>query len=127
MQDFYNLIINLTDKIRAVWGLRVEDFDQVIGSMSKSDPRHVHNKVTDFLPGLNLTYKLNNKTNIRLSGSQTVVRPEFRELSTFQFYDFDLGATVAGNTGLVRTKVTNFDLRYEIIREAENCLRGCFL
>jgi len=106
------------DKLRIVWGLRVEDFDQVIGSMKKSDPRFVHNVKTDYLPGLNLTYKLNNKTNLRLSGSQTIIRPEFRELSTFQFYDFDLGATVAGYTGLVRTKVTNFDLRYELYPRA---------
>lgn len=111
---FLQLDNQFTDKLRVVWGLRVEDFDQVIGSMKKSDPRHVYNKVTDYLPGLNVTYKLNTKTNLRLSGSQTVIRPEFRELSTFQFYDFDLGATVAGYTGLVRTKVSNFDLRYEL-------------
>lgn len=104
----------VTEKIRAVWGLRVENFDQVIGSVNKYDPRHVYSKVTDYLPGLNMTYKLNNKTNLRLSASQTVIRPEFRELSTFQFFDFDLGATVAGNTALVRTKVSNFDLRYEM-------------
>ena len=103
----------ITSKLSTVWGVRVEDFDQVIGSVAKTDPRHVYNRVTDYLPGVNLTYKVNNKTNLRLSGSQTVVRPEFRELSTFQFYDFDLSATVAGNTGLVRTKVTNLDLRYE--------------
>ncbi len=106
------------DKIRAVWGLRVEDYDQLIGSVRKSDPRFVNNKKTDFLPGLNLTYKVNNLTNVRLSASQTVIRPEFRELSTFQFYDFDLGATVAGNTGLERTKVSNFDLRYELYPRA---------
>ena len=104
----------VTKKFRAVWGLRVENFDQVVGSMKKSDPRHVYSKVTDFLPGVNLTYKLTDQSNFRASGSQTVIRPEFRELSTFQFYDFDLGATVAGNTALVRTKVTNFDLRYEM-------------
>lgn len=108
----------LSSKLRVVWGLRVEDFDQLIGSVRKSDPRHVYNKVTDYLPGVNLTYKLNDKTNLRVSGSQTVVRPEFRELSTFQFYDFDLSATVAGNTGLVRTKVTNFDIRYELYPRA---------
>ena len=108
----------ITNKLKIVWGLRIEDFDQVIGSMKKSDPRHVYNKVTDYLPGLNATYKLNPKTNIRLSGSQTVIRPEFRELSTFQFYDFDLGATVAGFTGLQRTKVSNFDLRYELYPKA---------
>ncbi len=103
----------ITDNIRVVWGLRVEDFDQVIGSMKQSDPRHFHSRVTDYLPGINATYKVNNKTNVRLSGSQTVIRPEFRELSAFQFYDFDLGATVAGYSGLQRTKVSNLDLRYE--------------
>lgn len=101
-------------KFRVVWGLRVEDFDQVVGSLKKSDPRHVYSKVTDFLPGVNATYKLDNLTNVRLSASQTVIRPEFRELSTFSFYDFDLGASVVGNAGLGRTKATNFDLRYEI-------------
>jgi TonB-dependent receptor len=105
---------SITEKLRVVWGLRVEDFDQLVGSVKKSDPRFVNSKVTDYLPGINATYKLNNKTNIRLSGSQTVIRPEFRELSTFSFYDFDLGASVLGNTGLVRTKVSNFDVRYEL-------------
>ncbi len=108
----------ISNQLRAVWGLRVEDFDQLIGSVRKTDPRFVNSKVTDFLPGVNITYKVNNSTNVRISGSQTVVRPEFRELSTFQFYDFDLGATVAGNTGLKRTKVSNFDLRYELYPKA---------
>ena len=107
-----------TDKLRAVWGARVEDYDQVVGSMKASDPRHVHSQVRDYLPALNLTYKLNNTTNIRLAGSQTVIRPEFRELSTFAFYDFELGATVLGNTKLQRTKVTNLDLRYELYPRA---------
>ncbi len=104
----------LSDNFRAVWGVRVENFDQVVGSTKQWDPRFVHSTVTDWLPGVNLTYKVNNNTNIRLAGSQTVIRPEFRELSTFQFFDFDLGATVAGNPSLVRTKVTNIDLRYEL-------------
>ncbi|MEO5781682.1 MAG: TonB-dependent receptor, partial [Ginsengibacter sp.] len=107
-----------SNKIRLTWGLRVEDFDQLIGSTRKSDPRFVHNQVRDFLPGANLTYKLNDKTNLRFSGSQTVVRPEFRELSGFAFYDFDLGATVTGSPTLQRTKITNADIRYEIYPKA---------
>ncbi len=99
---------------RLVWGVRVEDFDQLIGSVKTSDRRHVHSRVTDFLPGLNLTYKPSSKTNIRLSASQTIVRPEFRELSNFAFYDFELNAQVAGNNGARRTKITNADVRYEV-------------
>ena len=107
-----------SSKLRVVWGLRIENFDQLIGSVKQSDPRHLHSKKTDYLPGLNFTYKVNATTNIRVSGSQTVIRPEFRELSTFQFYDFDLGATVAGNANLERTKVSNFDIRYELYPRA---------
>jgi outer membrane receptor protein involved in Fe transport len=103
-----------TDKLRATWGVRVEDYDQLIGSVKQSDIRHLHTEVRDFLPGVNITYKIGTTANLRLSGSQTVVRPEFRELSDFQFYDFDLGATVAGNKNLVRTKISNADLRYEL-------------
>ncbi|MEJ7770243.1 MAG: TonB-dependent receptor, partial [Chitinophagaceae bacterium] len=104
----------LSAPLRVVWGLRVEHYDQLIGSVKTSDPRHTYTKVIDYLPGVNATYKLNSKTNIRLSGSQTVVRPELRELSFLNIYDFELNASVQGFPALKRTKVTNLDLRYEV-------------
>lgn len=107
-----------TDKFRVVWGLRVENYDQLVGSVKKWDPRHSYSKITDYLPGLNATYKINQKTNLRLSGSQTVIRPELRELSSLNLYDFELNASVQGNPLLKRTKVTNADLRYEIYPRA---------
>ncbi|MEP6594520.1 MAG: TonB-dependent receptor [Ginsengibacter sp.] len=113
--QFDNLLYN---RFRIVWGLRVENFDQIIGSVKQSDDRHFHSKKTDFLPGVNITYKINDKTNIRISGSQTIIRPEFRELSSYSFYDFDLGATVAGEPRLQRSKISNADLRYEIYPRA---------
>jgi outer membrane receptor protein involved in Fe transport len=108
----------LADNFRVVWGVRVENYDQLVGSVKKWDPRHTHSEVLDFLPGLNATYKLNEKTNIRLSGSQTVIRPELRELSFLNLYDFELNASVQGNPALERTKATNFDLRYELYPRA---------
>ncbi len=111
---FLQLENQFSAKLRATYGVRVEDYDQIIGSLKQSDRRHLHTEVLDFLPGANITYRVNSKTNLRLSGSQTVIRPEFRELSDFAFYDFDLSATVSGNRSLERTKVTNMDLRYEI-------------
>ncbi|MFZ1452973.1 MAG: TonB-dependent receptor, partial [Ferruginibacter sp.] len=104
----------LFKKLRIVWGLRVEHFDQLVGSVKKWDPRHTYSKVTDFLPGMNATYKLNPKTNIRFSASQTVIRPELRELTALNLYDFELNASVTGNPSLKRTKITNLDLRYEL-------------
>ncbi len=104
---------NFTHWFRAVWGLRVENFDQLVGSVRRSDDRFVNTRVTDFLPALNMTFKLTNNMNLRVAGSQTVVRPEFREVSPLAYYDFDLGATVIGNKFIERTKITNADLRWE--------------
>ncbi|MEO6134196.1 MAG: TonB-dependent receptor [Ginsengibacter sp.] len=111
---FIQLENQFSKKLKATYGLRLENYDQVTGSMRKSDPRFIHSEILDYLPALNITYQLNTKTNLRLSGSQTVIRPEFRELSDFAFYDFDLGATVTGNPTLARTQVSNADLRYEL-------------
>ena len=104
----------LAKNLRVVWGLRIEDYDQLVGSVKVWDERHTHSEVTDFLPGLNATWKFNNKTNLRLSASQTVVRPELRELAALNLYDFELNASVQGNPALERTKVINTDLRYEL-------------
>jgi hypothetical protein len=111
---FLQLDNPIGEKLRLLWGVRFESYDQLVGSVRKDDPRHVNTIVKDFLPGFNLTYKLNNKTNFRIAAGQTVIRPEFRELSPFAFYDFELGAQVVGNRTAERTKVSNFDLRYEL-------------
>ena len=111
-----------SEKLRIVWGVRLEDFDQLIGSVKSSDDRFVHTRVTDFLPGINVTYKINAQTNLRVSGSQTVARPEFRELSPFAFYDFELNAQVVGNSKVKRTKISNIDLRYEVYPRAGELL-----
>jgi TonB-dependent receptor len=117
----------LSPQWRVIWGVRVEDFDQVVGSVKTSDPRHVHSRVRDFLPGVNLTFKPNDKTNVRFGASQTIVRPEFRELSPFAFYDFELNAQVVGNSQARRTKITNLDLRYELYpRAGELMTAGVF-
>jgi outer membrane receptor protein involved in Fe transport len=112
---------------RVVWGLRVENYDQLIGSVKKWDPRHTYSVVTDFLPGFNSTYKVNTKTNLRFSGSQTVIRPELRELASLNLYDFELNASVQGNPQLKRTKVSNLDARYELYpRAGEMITLGAF-
>lgn len=108
----------LSNKLRLVWGIRAEHFDQLVGSVKVWDPRHSYSKVLDFLPGMNATIKVNTKTNVRISASQTVIRPELRELSFLNIYDFELNASVQGNPLLKRTKVSNLDLRYELYPKA---------
>lgn len=105
---------NIGEKIRFVWGARVENFHQVLNSKSYGgDPIDIDTTYFDILPSLNFTYAITEKINIRVAGSQTVARPEFRELAPFTFYDFNTSAAVVGNPALLRTNITNADVRFE--------------
>lgn len=67
----------------------------------------------DVFPSLNMTYKLNEKHQLRAAYGRSVNRPEFRELSTSVYYDFELGSSVMGNYNLKQAYIDNCDLRYE--------------
>lgn len=115
------------EKFRLVWGVRYEGYNQQLNGFSSNKPVAVNTTVGDILPSANFTYKLNPKTNFRFTASQTVVRPEFRELSPFAFYDFEILAAVQGNPKLERTRITNLDLRYELYpRAGEMITAGVF-
>lgn len=105
---------SISKKLRVVWGLRVENFEQRLNSYSFSSQRvKVDTSYIDFLPSANFIYALNDKMNLRVAASRSVSRPEFREIAPFAFYDFNLFALVAGNPILKRTQITNLDLKYE--------------
>ncbi len=67
----------------------------------------------DLFPSINTTYKLSRDHQLRASYGRSINRPEFREISTSVFYDFDLSSNVQGNTELKACHVDNVDLRYE--------------
>lgn len=102
-------------KFRLVWGARVEAYQQHLESRNLVPS---NNEAVDVLPSFNLNYMQSEKVNIRLTASQTVSRPEFREISPFTFYDYERDGVVAGNPKLTRTKITNADLRYEVYPRA---------
>ena len=67
----------------------------------------------DIFPSVNITYRLNDRHQLRAAYGKSVNRPEFRELSTSVYYDFELGSGVMGNYDLKPAYIDNFDLRYE--------------
>jgi hypothetical protein len=102
------------EKFRVIWGARAEFFEQFLSSRDLSLKRVVINtEKWDILPSLNLTYSVNNKNQIRFSASQTVARPEFREIAPFQFFDYEQIWGVSGDVDLKRTSILNGDIRYE--------------
>lgn len=65
------------------------------------------------LPSVNLIYKLTEEMNLRASYSQSMSRPEFREVSPFVYYDFVRDVNLTGNVNLLQTFIHNADLRWE--------------
>lgn len=100
------------ENVRIVYGLRVEKFDLNVETEDPNQPKVKLNN-TDFLPSVNFTYALTKKANFRASYYRSVARPEFRELSLFSYYDYEMLASVQGNPNLKRTVIDNADLRYE--------------
>lgn len=109
--------------LRLIAGARVESNNQKLNSFDLQDRRvKVNLENTDILPSVNLTYNLSGAANLRAAFSQTVSRPEFRELAPFAFYDFSTVSVVYGNPNLRRALVKNFDLRFEMFPNAGEIL-----
>lgn len=68
---------------------------------------------TDYLPSLNVTWFMTEESQLRFAASQTINRPQFRELSPSPFRDPKTRFESVGNPNLDQSTVTNFDLRYE--------------
>lgn len=117
--SFYGMLDNnVGENLRIVWGARAEFFTQKLHSFFNSassdpDPIDVSTKKLDILPSINFIYSLSNKTNIRVAGSKTVIRPELREFAPFGYYDYEASSFVVGNPDLLSTDIYNADLRFE--------------
>jgi len=102
-------------KLRLIYGVRMESFNQKLNAAQRGlDTIKLNFTKVDFLPSANLVYALTPKTNLRLSYSETVNRPEFRELAPFGFFEYITGLFVFGNETISRAKINNYDFRYEI-------------
>ena len=108
------------NKLRIIAGLRYEYDEQKVNGFERTsgDTVNVNQANNDLLPSLNLTYALNDKTNLRASLTQTVSRPELREIAPFAFINFVTGSQLTGNPELEESLIQNYDLRYELFPNA---------
>ncbi len=103
-------------KLGIYTGVRFEYSNLELTSNTKDtevSPLKRNYKHKDFFPSFNAVYKFDDKNQLRASYGRSVNRPEFREVSSSVFYDFDLASSVQGNTELENCYINNFDLRYE--------------
>lgn len=129
--SFFGMIdLPVSARVRLVGGARVERFSQVVDTFDLFDTGEdgaaetIRGEIeeTDIFPSLNVVYALRSDQNVRVGLSQTVNRPEFRELAPFEFTDIVGGRAIVGNPDLTRSLIQNFDLRWEWFPRAEEVL-----
>ncbi|HYQ89958.1 MAG TPA: TonB-dependent receptor, partial [Candidatus Binatia bacterium] len=114
----YSMIdLPLPGRLRLVGGARIESSDQAVQAKSPFVTNAVQTDVRlkndEVLPAVNLTYAATERMNVRAGFSKTVSRPELREMSPFDIYDYETGFTEIGNPQIQATPLHNYDLRWE--------------
>ena len=107
--------VNFDDRLRLTLGGRQEDFNQVSTTFDLFRPETAavaELSRKEFLPAFSATY-IHNDQQFRFAYSETVSRPDFRELSTSPFIDPETGREIFGNPNLDITSITNIDFRWE--------------
>jgi outer membrane receptor for ferrienterochelin and colicin len=104
----------LSPRVEFIGGARVERSEVEVASLSSAgEPSLATPSFTDVLPSLALNVKMTERTNLRLSATQTLSRPEYRELSPVLFREVIGFDNVKGNADLTRALVQNYDARWE--------------
>ena len=104
-----------SSKLRVITGARIENSqveinaEPTVGAAVLARP-----EFTDVLPALTLNFQLAETQNLRFSASQTLSRPEYRELAEIQYRDVIGGDNIIGNPNLKRTLIRNLDVRWEL-------------
>ena len=123
----YGMIdIAFAARTRLVAGARLENFDQTVTTLDPfglfQTQVQAQNKNTDVFPAINFVQGVSENSNIRLSYSTTVNRPEFRELAEFEFTDVVGNRAVKGNSALQRALIQNVDARWEMFTGGRSVL-----
>jgi outer membrane receptor protein involved in Fe transport len=109
--------LSLGSRWRVVAGARVEDANIVVSTINPLVPGGIPSVARlnnrDLLPSVNLIYALTPRQNLRVGWGRTVNRPDFRELSPFEFNNVVGGYSTTGNPNLQRARIDNLDARWE--------------
>lgn len=96
-------------------GVRYEDGEQSIQTTDRFGNVSLETTIANeyWLPALTTTWNFAEDWQARFGYSQTIGRPQFRELSPSVFRDPDTDRVYRGNNFLVDTEITNYDARLE--------------
>jgi len=103
--------------VRTTFGVRWEDGYQSVttrdlfGGAAPFAPTEIEEQY--FLPSFTATWNFAEDQQVRLGASQTIGRPQFRELAPQSYTDPETDREFTGNPFLVDTEILNLDARYE--------------
>jgi outer membrane receptor for ferrienterochelin and colicin len=105
----------LGEQFKLVGGARVERANIDVRSVTPQGLDTLSRlRNTDVLPSLALTWQISPRQNLRVSASQTLSRPEYRELSPVAYLEIGGNNEERGNPGLKRALIQNYDVRWEL-------------
>ncbi|MGH1420329.1 MAG: TonB-dependent receptor domain-containing protein [Hyphomonas sp.] len=115
---YLGLDAQVTPHIRAAIGARYESALQavdtrVIGGDLSTNLIEAVIKENDWLPAATITWNPIEDLQVRAGYSQTITRPQFRELAPAVFVNTETNSTFFGNPFLVNASIKNYDLRGE--------------
>jgi len=111
---FAQLEVPLGRRLRLIGGARVEHSDVTVDTRDITGlVTTAHPVNTDVLPAVALTWEATRSSQLRLAATQTLSRPEYRELSSVPYFEILGGTTVYGNPALQRALIQNLDARWE--------------
>lgn len=109
--------VQLSPAVRWTIGARYEESSQSVDSFQAFTlipvPIHVDLDFDKVLPATTLTWEFADNWQARVGYSQTLSRPDLRELSPTRFRDEESGLLERGNPDLQVTEIENFDARVE--------------
>ncbi len=108
--------LELTSFLRAALGVRYEDGSQFVRTSNRfgepsTAPVSIENQY--YLPATTLTWNFADDLQLRVGYSQTITRPQFRELAFSLYTDPETDREYRGNPALVDSEISNLDARLE--------------
>ncbi len=112
--------IEPVDGLRVSGGVRYETSDQTVQLIGGTSATDISSEY--WLPALTVTWNFRENMQLRLHGSKTIARPQFRELAEQEYRDFSSDRRFVGNPQLVDSELFNLEGRFEWFFERDQRL-----
>jgi outer membrane receptor protein involved in Fe transport len=112
---YFSADVEVLPLVRASVGVRYETAQQTVNTFSRFGAIGNTSLLDNdyWLPSATVTWNFADDLQLRLGYSQTIARPQFRELAASTYFDPETERQYRGNRGLIDSKLTNYDLRVE--------------